>query len=190
MATTRCNTAAAFPLPTTFEFTKARLDECARVYREQGCTRQIEFCDARERGLRAVIYPGGNIYFHSRFFLNRRSKHLSLGRVGHISIEQARAAHRANCVKAAQGTHPKVKRADAITLLDFFSNYYCEYNCRKASFSTDISRSKRMLATFGKLPLDCIDSMMLARFFSGLHKEGLASATITNYLQSKKIFFR
>lgn len=177
-----------FPHPTTVELTKTLLLQYAQQVASLGL-KQIEVCDKRERGLRAIIYASGRVFFHARYFFAHRSRHKKLGEFGLLTIEQARAANRTVRTMLAQGGDPKQERRGRITLRDFFTQHFTEHCGRKTSFATDISRAKRLLKEFGDLYLTDFDGTMLARFLNTLKKEGLASATIANYLSLIKTIF-
>lgn len=177
-----------FPHPTTVDFTKALLLDYAQQVASRGL-KQIEVCDKRERGLRAIIYASGRVCFHARYFFTHRSRHKKLGEFGVLTIEQARAANRTVRTMLAQGGDPKQERRGRITLRDFFTQHFTEHYGRKTSFATDISRSKRVLKEFGDLYLTDFDGTMLARFLNALKKEGMTSATIANYLSLIKTAF-
>lgn len=130
-----------FPHPTTVELTKTLLLQYAQQVASLGL-KQIEVCDKRERGLRAIIYASGRVFFHARYFFAHRSRHKKLGEFGLLTIEQARAANRTVRTMLAQGGDPKQERRGRITLGDFFTQHFTEHCGRKTSFATDISRAK------------------------------------------------
>ena len=145
-----------FPHPTTVELTKTLLLQYAQQVASLGL-KQIEVCDKRERGLRAIIYASGRVFFHARYFFAHRSRHKKLGEFGLLTIEQARAANRTVRTMLAQGGDPKQERRGRITLRDFFTQHFTEHCGRKTSFATDISRAKRLLKEFGDLYLTDFD---------------------------------
>lgn len=95
-----------FPHPTTVDFTKALLLQYAQQVASLGL-KQIEVCDKRERGLRAIIYASGRVFFHARYFFAHRSRHKKLGEFGVLTIEQARAAMLGNMANLAHRTFAK-----------------------------------------------------------------------------------
>lgn len=180
--------ARQFPLPTTVELTKALVQQYGQVVAELGL-KQIEVCDKRERGLRAIIYASGRVVFHARYFWLKRSCHKKLGEFGALTIEQARAKNREIRSDIALGRDPKQQRRGKITLEKFFDDHFTPHASGKASYHTDITRSKRVLKKFGPVQLADFDGTMLARFYAELRKEGLAPATIANYLSLVKTVF-
>lgn len=169
------------PFPTLIPFTKTRLceEEAARV-RELGLD-QVEYSCSTDRGLRAVIYASAEVSMYSRYSYLNRPQRMPLGKLGLITLEQARQRHRAIRVLAAQGIDPRAPPRTTLLYCDLHKQDYL-VQCRsrgKKSIHTDISRYTNWIGPeFGHLPVADITKTHISRFVIKMQEAGLAPATV------------
>lgn len=171
------------PIKTTFRFTKAALQQVAEQMKALSL-KQVECCDTDSRGLRAMIYPSGLIVFYSRYNYRHRPDRIKLGEFDIMTVEQARAMHRANRLVVAQGGNPKQNKLKVLTYAEYFETIYLPQNQdRKKSIRTDLSRYNTWLKKeFGNVALPDISPTQCARFVRKVVDAGLAPATVNHII--------
>lgn len=168
------------PFPTYIPFTKTRLLEEAERVRELGLD-QVEYSCSTDHGLRAVIYASAEVALYSRYSYLKRPHRLPLGKLGLMTLEQARQRHRAIRVQAAQGIDPRAPSRDNLLYRDLHEHHYL-VQCRsrgKKTIHTDISRYTHWIGPeFGHLPVTTITRTHVSRFVIKLQEAGQAPATV------------
>ena len=75
--------------------------------------------DDKERSLEARIFPNGNISFYSRHFIEGRDYRHMIGRLGTISVEEAREKVAENKILHAKGINPSEEKRKLSNKLTF-----------------------------------------------------------------------
>ncbi|MBP2665522.1 MAG: site-specific integrase [Firmicutes bacterium] len=178
---TKTHAERRLPFETHFEFTVAKLKQVARAVQEIGI-KQVELCCKTDRGLRAFVYGKSvEITLFSRYNLRKQPKRIRLGKLGQISLEQARQKHREIRLAAEQGIDPKSPKKSVLTFAELHDQHYM-VECKsrqKKTLHTDQSRYNHWLGPeFGHLPLTEITSTLVSQFVIRMQEAQLAPATV------------
>lgn len=150
-------------IPTHFPFTQKNLLATAAMAKQQG-VKQLECCDSKCRGLRAVIYESGKISYHSRYSFHGKTFRKKLGESEYMTIEMAREAHLEIRLLVARGGNPKAVTKHDLSLTAFFEEHVVPNGeGRKKSLHTDQSRFNTWIKPeLGSLSLADIGSTMIS----------------------------
>lgn len=170
-----------YPELKPFAFTKTALLEAGERAKALGL-KQVEFSCKVHRGLRAVIYGStGRIVLYSRYSCRNRPQRIKLGELGLITLDQARAAHQANRLKASQGVDPRTPTLSDMTYRQLHEEHYVVQRRarQKKTLHTDLSRHANWLGPeFDAERIVDITKTDVSRFVLRMQEAGLAPATI------------
>lgn len=165
----------------TINFTKAAIEALPLPGKGQ----RVEYCDARQAGLRLRVTSSGA----KTFCVLKRVKvggmeRITLARFPEMTIEQARRKAAEIMGKIAEGDNPaKVRRAirAEMTFDELFKEFGERHGYRLRAWHTDQQRYRAYLqGPLGKKRLSEITGPMITRILSDMEKAGKANATINN----------
>lgn len=150
--------------------------------------------DAKVTGLHAVIYKTGKITFGVKWKLGGRTKAITLGHFGVITLEQARKAARAVWAARIEGRDPHAERQRhraAVTVEEFINDEFLPHQrVRKKSAKEDEHKcKKRVIPLWGRRLLSDITTADVARLHDAIVAEGRTKATANRYLAMVKRMF-
>ena len=150
---------------------------------------QIEWCDIDTPGLYLLATSNSNVSsFFYRYKIAGKTKHVKVGRLGDVTLAQARAAVKKLRAEIALGADPrgeeKARRA-VLTFSEFIEGPYLEYvKPRKRSWKRDEELYRlRTKAAFGHLRLNQITRQQIQLFHTALFDQGLAPSHCDLYLR-------
>jgi integrase len=148
-----------------FKFTMAQLEKI-----EAPGSGFILVRDTAERSLEARVTAGGNIILYSRHFLDGKDYRLSLGRLGEISIEEARRKAEEYRVSFRKGIDPRDlerKPRDSITFGHAFKEFMERYSKReKRSWKHDEREINKHVGRWFNRPINKITKQDIIELFN------------------------
>lgn len=156
--------------------------------------RRIDYFDMKLPGFCLEQRASGGATFYVRYYnLEQKLCQYKIGRLGIVSVAQARTKAKQILAQVALGVPPSLfKRPPEIpTLADFVSQHYLPYaKLHKRSWKTDeVLLRLRLLPRFGQIPLDQIQKMDLLSFHQALRAQGLKPATANRHLILLRFIF-
>lgn len=154
---------------------------------------KLRLFDSRIKGLIAELRPNFiTLYFRYRDERGR-AREIKLGRLGDVSLEQARKRAEQLKAETSLGADPVAdagKRKAIPTVIDFINERYLPHvRDRLRSHKNVDAYVRRIIASFGSKALDEVTPTDIATFRRRLLDEKLANGTVNRHLSAARSLF-
>lgn len=173
--------------------TKTNIEQHQRAFIEGANSKRVRLHDTACKGFSAEVRKSGATFWFRYFDARHREQNIHLGRLGDVTVAQARKRAETLRAEVSLGQDPAAERRERLavpTVEQFIDQCYLPHvrDTQRGAVNLE-AYARRIAKHLTNLALDEVTVTHVANFRSVLRAEGLANATVNRHLAALRRMF-